>query len=125
MPQLQEDLAAGCMHRLGNFFPRLHLRLAVDAWREYIALALSGNLGGFGNDQSGVGALHVVFGRQIAGDVVFLRAAARERRHDDPIGQLQRTELHRLEQIARRVARERDIMGGGGDSGGAGHYLIL
>ena len=100
VPQLQEDFTAGRMHRIGNVLPGVHLRVAINARRKDIPLALRGNLGGFGDDQSGAGALHVVFGRQITGDVIFLGAATCERRHDDPIAQFERTELHWLEQVA-------------------------
>jgi len=54
------------------------------------AEAVGTDRGGFGDDQAGRGALGIVFGLQRCRHVVDRPGAhARQRRHDDPVGQVE------------------------------------
>src|SRR3546814_10069897 len=65
MPELQEDSAAGPVHGIGDLLPAGDLFGAVDARGGLVALAFGADLGGFGDDQAGAGALAVIFGDQV------------------------------------------------------------
>ncbi len=99
VPQLQEDAAALGVDGVGDLLPAGHVRFVVDARGPGVTLALWRDLGGLGDDQAGAGALGIVFGRQFGGHVARLGAAAGERRHDDAVLQLHRTQLHGLEEV--------------------------
>ena len=81
---------------------------------EQVALALRRDLRGFADDQAGLGALGVILGHQrqhrhIAG---LLAAHARQRRHEDTVGERQRTQGNRGKELAGhdtflKVGRER------------------
>jgi len=88
VPELQHDLAALRMHRLGHAAPARHLGLAVDARRVQVALALGADLGGLGHDEPGAGALAVIRRHQGRGDLMGARAVPGQRRHDDAVGAL-------------------------------------
>ena len=99
MPELADDAAAARVHRVRHQPPAGHLRVAPDARREGVALALLGDVGGFGDDQAGGGALRVVGGVQRSRHIALADAAARERRHDDAVRQGQRAHAGGLEQF--------------------------
>ncbi|MNZ89279.1 hypothetical protein D3C78_1081910 [compost metagenome] len=88
VPELGEDASAGSMHGVGNLAPACDLLGAVDARSPGIALALAADLGAFGNDQAGAGALGVVLGHQLGGDIAGGRARAGHRRHHDAVAGL-------------------------------------
>ncbi|MCY1506190.1 hypothetical protein D9M68_404290 [compost metagenome] len=86
MPELGEDAPAGGMHGVGDLAPAGDLFGAMDARRPGIALALAADLGAFGNDQPGAGALGVVLGHQLGGDIAGAGPRAGHRRHHDAVG---------------------------------------
>ena len=88
MPELHHDLAAGLVHSMGHLLPAVELLGAVQARHVGITLGLVGDGRAFAHDQAGAGALGVVLHGEVVGDGVG-RAVARERRHDDAVGQLQ------------------------------------
>ena len=104
MPDLDEDAAAALVHAVGHLAPARDLFLRIDAGRVLIALALLRNLARLGHQQSGGGALSVIFrcqrARHHAGRY---RAVAGQRRHDKAIGQRERAEFVGLEQFGRRA----------------------
>jgi len=71
VPQLQCDLAAGGVDRVGDGLPAGDLGLAVDARRVQVALAERIDLGGLGDDQAGAGTLAVVLDGQRRGHAAF------------------------------------------------------
>ena len=98
VPDLQEDAAAGLVYGVGDFFPAGNLGGVVDAgFVPEGGVALDGH-GGFGDQQAGTGALGIVGGHQVAGDVAVFGAAAGERRHQDAVGEQQGAGLQRLEE---------------------------
>jgi hypothetical protein len=97
MPQLQDDPAASLVHGVGGQFPAFHLRVVPDAGRVRVAHALGRDRRGLGDDQAGIGALAVVLGHQRIGHAAFTGAAARERGHDDAVGQRESAELNGVE----------------------------
>ncbi|MNX91767.1 hypothetical protein D3C86_1238730 [compost metagenome] len=99
VPELQEDATALGVDSLGHLAPAFDLGGVINAGRVLVSLALLRDLGRLGDDQTGRGALAIVFDRQIAGHEAGLRAVARQRRHDDPVGQGDGAEGVGLEQI--------------------------
>ncbi|CPJ02967.1 Uncharacterised protein [Bordetella pertussis] len=97
MPQLHHDRAAGRVHRVRHAPPAGQLFGRVQPRHVRVALALVGNGGGFGDDQAGAGALHVVGGRQGRRHGIG-RTVARQRRHHDAVGEPQLAGVQRLEQ---------------------------
>ena len=75
---------------------------AVDAGCVQIALTLGADLRAFADDQAGRGALPVILHRHLAGQKP-LGTAARQRRHDDAIGQGQGTELNGVKEIGHEL----------------------
>ena len=65
MPKLEEDFAAGRMDGGSDFSPAFDLSRAINSRGPHIALALLRNLRGFGDDQSGGGALAIIFDVEI------------------------------------------------------------
>ncbi len=99
MPELHGHMAAGGVHRIGDYFPTGDLRVAINARGEGVTLPLPGNLRGLAHDQSGGGALGVIACIHFAWNVArLLRAGARQRRHHHAVGQLQGAELEGGEQ---------------------------
>jgi len=88
MPELHHDLAAGLMHGMGHLLPAVELLGAIQAGHVGIALGLVGDGRALAHDQPGAGALGVVQRGQRARNGIG-RAVARERRHDDAVGELQ------------------------------------
>lgn len=75
------------MDGIGHGAPAVYLRLRVDPGGVLIALALSGNLRGFADQQAGAGALAVIGGRELAGDEALACAVTCQRRKDYPVRQ--------------------------------------
>ncbi|MCY1409546.1 hypothetical protein D9M71_248980 [compost metagenome] len=98
VPQLQDDLAAVGVHRLGDIAPALHLLVGPDAGAVRIADAQGRDRGGFADDQPGGRALGVVLGHQRVGHTAFVRAAAGQGSHDDAVGEFQVADLDRVEE---------------------------
>ena len=103
VPDLQHDAPAGGMHRVGDLLPAGDLGLGVDAGlvpEGGVALHRHRRLG---DQQAGAGALGVVGGHQLAGHVAGFGAAARERGHQDAVGQGELAGLQRGEEIGHGV----------------------
>jgi hypothetical protein len=99
MPELHHDAAPGGVHRVGHAAPAAQLFGRVQPRHVGIALALVADRRGFGDEQPRARALRVVGDRQLGGHGVG-RAVARQRRHHDAAGQVQRTGGDGLEQSA-------------------------
>ncbi|MNN88369.1 hypothetical protein D3C81_2060450 [compost metagenome] len=88
MPQLGENHPVHGMHGVGDFAPTGDLLRRMNARRPRITLATRFDLCAFGDQQTGAGALLVILGHQLVGDIARLRAAlAGERRQDDTVFQ--------------------------------------
>ena len=86
MPQLDHDLAAFGVHRIGYLFPCGNLPFGVDARRFDVPFAFGADLGRFGDDDPGPGALCVVFDVHIADFAgVVIGAAAGQRGHNNAV----------------------------------------
>ena len=99
MPELQHNPPAGLVHGVGGQAPARHLGLGVDA-----GLAPEGRMAltdhrCFGDQQAGRGPLGVVRGHQRPRLVAGFAAAAGQRRHPQPVGQLQGPNPNRAEQV--------------------------
>ena len=124
MPKLQKDPPAFVVHRVGHQPPAFNLFAAVDAWRPRITLRLHGNLRRLTDDQGSRCALCVVAGVERGRHVSRLtRSRARQRRHDDPVGERKRGEPIRLKQKLRR--RLLSAYGFGDQRRGYGHGKLL
>ena len=77
----------------------LDLRRREDAGRAIPGDRLRRDVGGLGDDQAGGGALHVVLGHHRRRHALERGARARERRHDDAVGQREVAERERAEQV--------------------------
>ena len=108
MPELREDAAARLVDRLGHLFPAGDLRRRVHARGADIADALRADLGGLGDDQPGGRALGVVGRGQRVRHIAVERPAARHRRQDQPVLELE---------IAKPVGGEQRLRSGGGARG--------
>jgi hypothetical protein len=86
VPKLKHDMAAGDMNCFGHTFPALDLLSAVNSRSRDVALTLWRDLGRFGNNEPGAGALGVIEGVQLRRHVAGTGTAARKRRHDKAIG---------------------------------------
>jgi hypothetical protein len=98
VPDLQHDAPAGGVHRVGHLAPAGHAGLVVDAGLAGEGTALTRHHGGLGDQQAGTGALRVVLGHQRVGDMAAPGARARQRRHDDAVGQGLAADLQRREE---------------------------
>ena len=90
MPKLCDDRAAFGVHGVGDGFPAPDLFVRIAARRIRVALRLGRDLGRFGDDQAGRGALRVVFNGKGTRDEARTGAISRERRHHDAVGEFQR-----------------------------------
>ena len=75
MPQLDGNTPVFSVDAGGDLFPCGNLFRTVQPWRTRVAFSLSGNLGRFGNNQAGAGALAVVLAHQRGGNIPWLNAA--------------------------------------------------
>lgn len=83
------------MHFVSDSAPALDLLPGMDAGRIEIALAQRTDLGAFGHDQAGGGALAVVLGSKRRGHLAGDGAVARQRGHDHAVGKIQCAQAHR------------------------------
>ena len=88
MPELDENLATGIMNRIGHFAPAGYLFRSIEARGVLIALGQFGNLGGFGDDETGGCALAVVKRGKGTGHQTAFSPAAGQRGHDNTVGKL-------------------------------------
>jgi hypothetical protein len=100
VPELQHDLAAFGMHGIGHDLPALDLRVGVDAGFHPEGGVAFHHHRGLGDDESGAGALRIIFGHQRRGIVIGISPAARERGHEDAVGQLESTGLKRRKRVS-------------------------
>ncbi|GBH10483.1 Transposase and inactivated derivatives [Pseudomonas syringae pv. actinidiae] len=103
VPQLADDLATGCVHRIGDFPPARHLLFIPYPGRCGIAPALSGNVGCLGHDHSCRRTLRIVGRVQVVWYTVLGVAAACHRRHHNSVCQIDRAHPHGREKIGGRT----------------------
>ena len=96
MPELQDDLAAGGMHRLGDGAPATHLFSRPNAGGVRVADTHWRDGRGFADDQPGAGALHVILSHHRVGHTAFISTAASQRGHDDAVVQFKLTDFNRV-----------------------------
>ena len=96
--QLHEDLSALGVDRVGDSLPSAHLGFIEEARDARVAEAVGRRRGALGDDQAGRRALAVVLGHQGVGRVGIDGAAARHRRHDGAVGELNRGRHERFEE---------------------------
>jgi hypothetical protein len=99
VPELQEDASALLAHCLGRELPAFDLLLRPDARGADVALTLGGDVGCLGDDEAGRGALGVVGRLQLARYAIVIGTRARQRRHDDAVGEGVGAEPNRVEEI--------------------------
>src|SRR5512139_3596526 len=85
VPELEKYRCPFGVKRSCGLLPTRYLRVVVYAWRIHPAKALLGNNRGFSDDQSGRGALGIIFGHQLVRDPFASGASASERRHNNAI----------------------------------------
>jgi len=88
VPELDDDLAARGVDRVGHAPPAGQLFFRIQAGHVGIALALVADGRGFRDQQAGAGALAVIGGRDGQG-YGARRPVAGQRGHDDAVGELQ------------------------------------
>ncbi len=98
VPDLGEDASAGLVHGGGDGLPELGLLGGPDAGDLRVADAHGRDGGALGDDEAGGGALAVVLDHDGRGEVVGGAAQARERRHDDAVGEVEGTDLQGFKQ---------------------------
>ena len=98
VPELKHDLAALGVHSLGYRTPGADLFLGPDARGIEIALGHRTDRTCFRDDQAGTGPLAIVFNGQWPRLVAFDSTIARQRGHDNTVGQLDITDLDRIEE---------------------------
>ena len=92
VPQLEHHASAGGMHCVRDLAPAGDLLRRMNSRRAQIALAQGTDLGRFADDQAGAGALRIVGGMQVGGNIAVRGAVARQRRHRDAVGEPQGTD---------------------------------
>ena len=98
MPQLHRDAPALGMHGVGDPPPAGDLLGVVDAGRVEIALTLGADLRRLGDDQPGARALPVVLDGEVRRHLPGRGAVARQRRHDDAVGEVEVADADGVEQ---------------------------
>ena len=87
MPQLGKDHPAFGMHGVSDLAPAVDLRRRIDPRRPRVTLATGFDLRAFADHETGTGALAVILGHQVGGDIAGLRAALTgQGRQDHPVG---------------------------------------
>ena len=102
VPQLTDNFAARRVHCVGDLFPAGHLFLRPDSRSHGIATSLGRNVRRFGNDQAGTGTLSVVSGVHFIWHTVVGHPATCDGRHDYPVSQLQRPQMHGRKKVGIR-----------------------
>ncbi len=90
------------MHRVGHGAPAVDLCRRVDPRGVLITLALSGDLRGFADQQTGAGTLAVIGCGEFAGNETLAGAIACQRRENDAV---------RQREIAQCVRGEQGLLG--------------
>ena len=102
--ELGDDLPAAGVDGVGDQAPAGDLLVGVQARGVRVALADRRGLRALGDDQAGAGALGVVLGDEGRRGLARARAVARQGRHDEAVGQGQRPQLVRGEQVGHGVS---------------------
>jgi len=97
MPQLQQHAAARIMYRARDHFPARDLLLRPDSRRVGIADAHRRHRGRFRKNDARRGALDIIFRHHRIRHASRACPAARERRHQNAVGQGQLTHGERIE----------------------------
>ena len=109
MPELQNNPASRSMHGIGHLFPPGHLGVGMNAGLAGTEGGISlHDHGGFRDDEACGGPLGVIGGHEVRGNMVSVRSASGERRHEDAIWEFDGAEVDRGEK------------GGGGHDGRGG-----
>ena len=99
MPELHENRCPFLMESGGDLFPSFDLRVVVNPRRIDPTESLLGNRDGLGNDESGRGALDVVFLHQIIRHTGHPRSCSCEWCHDHSVAQGDSMKIKRREQV--------------------------
>ncbi|KAE0541638.1 hypothetical protein FH972_027350 [Carpinus fangiana] len=89
VPELEEDHAPAPMHGIDDRSPCGDLRVRPDAGRHRVAARLRRDVRRLGDDEAGASALPVIVCGECGRDALVIRAASRQRRHDDAVLELQ------------------------------------
>src|SRR5258708_39055983 len=103
MPQLQNDSSSRDVDSIGHPFPARDLFFRPDPWGIRIPDARRRDRSRFGNNQTGAGALLVVFSHQFIGNASIARSASGQWSHDYAIGKVPITDLNRVLQCHHNV----------------------
>jgi hypothetical protein len=99
VPELEEDAAAGSMHALDDRAPAFDLLVGPDAGGVRIADARGRDGGRLGKDEAGGRALHVIVAHHRVWNAPRSgRSIARQRRHENAVGNFQIANLEGVEQ---------------------------
>ena len=104
MPELQKKWCAPGAEGPGDFAPSLNLLFIVDARRVHPSNPLFGNGGRLRDDQSGRGALDVVFQHEGVGNPLAAGASTRQRCHRHTVSKSQSLEIEGGQEMRRGVA---------------------
>ena len=99
VPQLQKDVPAPRVHGSGDHLPARHLCLGMDARCGGIAVPQRADGRCLADNQTSRRTLGIVGSVQLARNITRAGTVARQRCHDDAVGQHQRTDLDRRKQI--------------------------
>jgi len=103
MPELRDDLAARRMYGVGDFLPPSDLLIGPDAGRQRITASLRGNIGRLSNDQACRSTLRIIGGLKFPDHTVVCRTAARQRCHDDAVGEFEPAQADGRKEIGLHV----------------------
>ena len=92
MPKLHRNAPAFCVHCIGNDFPTGHAVFIKQSTFSSKGAAIAGDHGGFSEDQASAGALCVILGHQLIGNVRAPSAGAGKCCHQNAIRQSERAD---------------------------------
>src|SRR3984885_4908482 len=99
VPDLKEYAPAGAVHALDDVTPAFGLLVGPDARRMRIAYARGRDGGRLGKDEASGRALDIIVAHQHVRNPPWAgRPVARQRRHEDAVGNLKIANLQRVEQ---------------------------
>jgi hypothetical protein len=99
VPELKEDSPACSVHALDDRAPALDLLVGPDAGGVRITDARGRDRGRLGKDEAGGRALHIIVAHQRVRNAARTgRSVARQRRHEDAVGNFQIANLEGVEQ---------------------------